>query len=188
MSSPSAAPELPLHAEVVREAESLQLGVDASELHGALCGYLCGGGRAGRRDWLTRLAIESDDGVVPATDAALDRLFRASQDQLGHPGMGFALLLPEDEAPVEERAESLLAWCRGFLGGFGLATGAEAPLSAEAAEALDDLSRIAASQLSYDEPEADETALTEIVEFVRVAAMLLYGDCHMEPREPGTLH
>lgn len=188
MPGPSTAPELPLYAEVASAAESLQLGVDASELHGALCGYLCGGGRAGRRDWLSRLAVDSAPGVVPAEDAALDGLFRASQGQLGDPGMGFALLLPEDEAPVDERAEALLAWCRGFLGGFGLATGAQAPLSAEAAEALDDISRIAASQLSYDEPEADETALTEIVEFVRVAAMLLHGDCHMEPREPGTLH
>jgi uncharacterized protein YgfB (UPF0149 family) len=78
---------------------------------------------------------------------------------------------------VDERAEALLGWCRGFLGGFGLSAGAEPALSPEAAEALEDLAKIAASRLSYDDPEGDEAALTEVAEFVRVAALLLHGDC-----------
>lgn len=186
------APDLPPHRDVARQIDAMALGVDASELHGALCGYLCGGGEAGRGDWLERLALESDTAQAPAEDSALDRLFLASRAQLADPDFGFALLLPDHEREVEPRAEGLLAWCRGFLGGFGLAAGPKPPLSPEAGEALEDLARLAQSRPSYEESDADETALTEIAEFVRVAALLLHGDCVLAPRQasqpPRSLH
>lgn len=180
-------PDLPPLDEVNDELAQLRLGVDAAELHGALCGFLSGGGQAARQDWLTPLALEAH-GVQPAPDGALDRLFRASQAQLADADMGFALLLPEEERGVDERAEALLAWCRGFLGGFGLAAGAEPPLTPDAREALEDLARIASSRLSYDDPEGDEVALTEVAEFVRVAALLLHGDCVGTAQARGRLH
>ena len=102
--------------------------------------------------------------------------------------LGFALLLPDEDSAVAERADALLGWCRGFLGGFGLSAGAEPPLSPEASEALDDMSKIAASRLSYDDPEGDEAALVEVAEFVRVAALLLYGDCVGLPQARRRLH
>jgi uncharacterized protein YgfB (UPF0149 family) len=61
-------------------------------------------------------------------------------------------------------------------------------LSAEAAEALQDIGRIAAAELSYDESESDEEALAEIVEFVRVAALLLHGDCAQAARRRQRAH
>lgn len=179
---------LPDYEDTASEADELELGVDVSELHGALCGFLCGGGQAGPRDWLVRLAVEPEGGAVPAPGRSLDRLYRASCEQLGDPGLGFELLLPDEESPVEGRAEALLGWCRGFLGGFGLATGKDAPLSEESREALEDLARIAGSQLSYEDEAADEDALIEVAEFVRVAAMLVYGDCNVAARGAGTLH
>ena len=112
-------PDLPSHAEVSVEIAGLQLGVDAAELHGSLCGFLSAGGVVGREDWLRRLELETEP-VLLAGDGALDRLYRASQAQLADPDLGFGLLLPEDDASVSERAEALLGWCRGFLGGFGL--------------------------------------------------------------------
>jgi uncharacterized protein YgfB (UPF0149 family) len=168
-------PELPPHDAVTSELARLQLGADASELHGSLCGFLSAHGDLSRRDWLQRLEVEPDPIELPP-DGVLDQLYFASRAQLGDPDLGFALLLPDDEQPVDERAEALLGWCRGFLGGFGLAGKRAEALSAEAREALEDLGKIAASQLSYDEPETDETALTEVSEFVRVATLLLHGD------------
>ena len=166
---------LPPHDAVTSELARLQLGADASELHGSLCGFLSAHGDLTRRDWLQRLEIEPDPIELPA-DGALEALYLASRAQLGDPDLGFALLLPDDEQPVEERAEALVGWCRGFLGGFGLSGKRAEALSAEAREALEDLGKIAASQLSYDEPESDEAALAEVSEFVRVAALLLHGD------------
>lgn len=187
-SSPRQPDLLPLHHEVQDDADALSLGADASELHGALCGYLCGGGQSSRLDWLTRLALEGDGGVSPQPDSALDKLYLSSCGQLGDPSLGFELLLPDDEDPIDERAEALLSWCRGFLGGFGLAAGADPAMGADAAEALEDISRIAASSVSFDEPDTDEDSLMEVSEFIRVAAMLLYGDSHIQARARGTLH
>lgn len=166
---------LPPHPQVQGEIDALQLAVDASELHGSLCGLLCGGARVGPRDWLQRLALEAD--AAPPEDGVLQQLFAGSVGQLDDPGMGFELLMPSDEAPMAQRGEALLGWCRGFLGGFGLAAGAAPPITPEASEALEDLARIAATQLSYEHAEADETALAEVSEFVRIAALLLHDDC-----------
>ena len=168
-------PELPLHEAVESEIARLQLGVDAAELHGSLCGFLCAGGELSKRDWLQRLELDPEAPTVPA-DGALDALYLATRAQLGDPDLGFALLLPDEARSVDERAEALLAWCRGFLGGFGLVPDSTKSLSPEAREAFEDLGKIAASNLSYDEPESDEQALTEVSEFVRVATLLLHGD------------
>jgi uncharacterized protein len=180
-------PDLPLHDEVASEIATLRLGVDAPELHGSLCGYVSAGGESGRADWVLRVIPEADE-VTLVADGALDRLYHASLAQLGDPDLGFALLLPHEDRPVAERAEALLGWCRGFLGGFGLASGPKPPLSAEAGEALEDLAKIAASSLSYDDPEGDEAAFVEVAEFVRVATLLLHGDCVDSPRERRRLH
>ena len=174
-------PLLPSHGELADELRGLEAGVEPSELHGSLCGYLAGGGKHDRKSWLG--LVMSDPMVSPpGADSPLDRLYTASTRQLESPDFEFELLLPPGERPVSERGDGLLAWSRGFLGGFGLAAGAEPPLSEEASEALADLARIAASDLSYEDPEADEEALEEVAEFVRVAVMLVHSDCVLGPR------
>jgi uncharacterized protein YgfB (UPF0149 family) len=179
--------DLPLHAEVAAEIADLKLGVDAAELHGALCGFLSAGGTPTRADWLRQLELETEP-VQLRDDGSLLRLLQASQSQLADPDLGFALLLPEEAAPIAERADALLGWCRGFLGGFGLVPGPRPELSPEASEALEDMGKIAASSLSYDDPDGDEVALVEVAEFVRVAALLLHSDCVDAPRQRRRLH
>lgn len=178
--------ELPTHPEVQGEIDRLQLSVDASELHGSLCGLLCAGARVGRGDWVRKLELEPAG--APAEDGALDRLYLGSIGQLDDPELGFELLVPGDDAAMLERGDALLGWCRGFLGGFGLAEGPRPALSPEAAEALEDLGRIASTELTCEEAEADETALAEVSEFIRIAALLLHGDCVHGPQAPRRLH
>jgi uncharacterized protein len=176
--------DLPFHAEVSAELATLKLGVDACELHGSLCGFISGGGRASRTDWLQRLALDGAAIDTPPADSVLEQLFDASLAQLDDDELGFELLMPDDDTPLGERADCLLAWCRGFLGGFGLASGSHPPLSPESAEALEDLGRIAGSALSYEDADTDEEALAEVSEFVRVAALLLHGDCNRRSESP----
>ena len=181
-------PDLPAYAELANELRRLQLGVDAAELHGSLCGYLSGGGPALERgDWLATILVDPDAIRVEA-DGPIDRVFQVTSQQLDAPDFGFDLLLPDGEQPVAERGEALLSWCRGFLGGFGLAAGATPPLSEESQDALTDMSRIAASELSYEDPESDEEALEEVSEFIRVAALLLHSDCVLAPRHRRSLN
>ncbi|HEY4555337.1 MAG TPA: UPF0149 family protein, partial [Lysobacter sp.] len=106
-----------------------------------------------------------------------DRLREATAAQLSDRSFEFELLLPESDAPLVERSGALFDWCRGFVGAFGLAAGQATTLSDESREALADLAKLAAAQPQEDGDEEDEEALVEIEEFVRVAALLLHGDC-----------
>jgi uncharacterized protein len=180
--------ELPDFAEISDQVDRLQLGIDAAELHGALCGYLSGGADAPVRSaWLAKVMADPDAlSVDPGSP--LDRMFVATGELLESPDFGFDLLLPNIDLPVVERGDALMSWCRGFLGGFGLSAGASPPLSEESKDALGDLARMAASDLSYDDPEADEQALEEVAEFVRVAVLLLHSDCVLAPRHRRSLN
>lgn len=176
-----------LDAAMVR----LQLGADASELHGSLCGFLAGGGMLGRQPLLAALQLEAGQAAPSAADQALlDRLVEQTDGELADPELGFEPVLPADDRPLAERAEALVEWCRGFLGGFGLAgADAHAKLSDEAQEMLRDLSTIASSSLDLGDEGEDEDALIEVQEFVRVGAMLLYTECQGARRQgDDTLH
>lgn len=159
----------------------LQAGVGAAELHGALAGYLCGGGRSSAERWGDALALDAVQEALAGGGIEADELrglHRDTSAALADVDDCFAPLLPDDEATLAQRADALVDWCRGFLGGVGLANPrARGELSAEAEEAIGDLGRIAASELSVDEDDADEEAYVEVLEFVRVAAMLLRDEC-----------
>jgi uncharacterized protein YgfB (UPF0149 family) len=80
----------------------------------------------------------------------------------------FEPLLPSAETPVDVRADALVEWCRGFLGGIGLAgTNQTHGLSPDCAEILRDFSTIAGSRFEYADSEEDESALAEVIEFIR---------------------
>jgi uncharacterized protein YgfB (UPF0149 family) len=49
-------------------------------------------------------------------------------------------------------------------------------LSPDANEVLADLGRIASSRFDYDDEEEDESALSEVLEFVRVGVLLLHTE------------
>ena len=174
-------PNLPTLPEVDDACRALALGTGASELHGALSGWLAGGGSAAGTGWLGALLV--DDGLAdPAGGSVLDRLRTATIAQLEDRDFGFALLLPGEDRGVAERSGALFDWCRGFLGAFGMAAGKDPPLSEEGREALADLARLAAASPQDEGDEEDEEALAEIEEFVRVATLLLHGDCALGPR------
>ncbi len=162
------------------------LAADPPELHGALCGWLSGGGED-TVNWPAR--VLADDGLAaPVAGSPLDELRTATAGQLEDRGFGFELLLPEIEDSLNARADALFEWCRGFLGGFGLAAGAHPPLSEEAEEALQDLARLAQAAPESSDDDEDEHALAEIEEFVRVAVLLLHGDCVLAPRHRQSLN
>ncbi len=177
---------LPPLTAVEADCRRLLLATAGSELHGAACGWLAGGG-AVTADWLGQVLVDADLARVES-GTALDTMWQASVSQIQDRSFGFALLLPDDEAGIAERSGALFDWCRGFLGAFGLAAGASPPLSDEGREALADIARLAAARPQDDGDEEDEAALSEIEEFVRVAVLLLHGDCAMGPSHRGRLN
>ncbi len=173
--------QLPVPEEVAAASRELGLAASAAELHGALCGWLAGGG-GDVPDWTARVMADPSL-AAPSPGSALDRLRTATAAQLEDGEFAFQLLLVDGEAGVRERAQALFDWCRGFLGAFGLAAGASPPLSEESSEALQDLARLAGARVEdIDEDEEDEDSLSELEEFVRVATLLMHGDCVLGPR------
>lgn len=180
------AQRLPPRQDIEHEVRAAGLGIDAVELHGALTGWLAGGGRDDTR-WIA--AVMADDSLAAETpDSALAQLRAATAAQLGGRDFELELLLPDEAEPLVVRSGALFAWCRGFLGGFGLAAGQEPPLSDESREALADIARFAAATAQEDGDEDDEDAMAELEEFVRVAALLLHGDCVLAPRHRQQFH
>jgi uncharacterized protein YgfB (UPF0149 family) len=85
--------------------------------------------------------------------------------------------MPPDEAPLRERAAAVYDWCRGFLFALGLAGVQERDLSDQTREVFRDFVDITRMDIEdLAEGEDNEDALTEIVEFLWVAAMLVYEE------------
>lgn len=175
------------HAELSDALSQLRLGMTASELHGALSGYLSSGAMPARQSWLTELSLqEVDQALGNAPERELfDRLYVECTADLEDPEMSFDLLLPEDDAPMTDRAIALVDWCRGFLGGLGLSgIDLEKGMSQDANEVLGDMARIAATRFDEESGgEEDEEAYTEVVEYVRVGVMLLHSELARVPDE-----
>ena len=177
---------LPSRDDVDEAARTLGLATTSSELQGALLGWLAGGGSADG-NWLA--AVMADPALPqPAADSPLQRLREHAVEQLDARNFALDLLVADEDASLAERSGSLFDWCRGFLGGFGLSAGANPPLSDEGREVLADIAKLAAAAPQDEGDEDDEAALVEIAEFIRVAALLLHGDCVLGPQHRRSMH
>lgn len=167
---------------------------DPSEAHGLLCGLLCADNAIGSEVWLKQIMSSAAEGRVLAREDrdTLLGLFASTSQQLDEPGLGFTLLLPDDETPLSVRADLLGHWCQGFMFGLGLGGVQGGPKTPdEVREFLDDLSAI--SQAGFDADEAgdeDELAYTEIIEYVRIGVLLVNEilQPHSAPTRPPRLH
>jgi uncharacterized protein YgfB (UPF0149 family) len=166
---------------------------DAAEAHGTLVGSLCSMD-CSLDDWLAEILPEG------RADERFAESFRAIFDStcgtLGGESLSFQPLLPSDDAPIGDRTSALGEWCQGFLYGLGTGSGLpDAPgLAGEAAEVVRDMTEITHVDVDpSDDPETNEAAYAELVEFVRVGVQLLYE--HLQPLRaplptgaPETLH
>ncbi|KRW61395.1 YecA/YgfB family protein [Pseudomonas sp. TTU2014-080ASC] len=150
--------------------------VSPAELHGLLLGRSCAGAGFDAEPWLQEatelLGSELQDNVRQA----LIGLQEMVKGELNSTDVTLVLLLPGDDAALAERTTALGQWCQGFLAGFGL-TARDSALSAEAMEVLQDLSAIAQIQDALDESEDGENDYMEVMEYLRVAPLLLFSEC-----------
>lgn len=124
--------------------------------------------------WLDHLFGAAAEHLEPWERGLLGRLFEDTREQLNDFGFGFQPLLPDDDQPLNERANALADWCRGFLLGFGYA-GQESQTPGACAEILRDFAEI--SRLDPDASgEAAEVAYAELTEYVRVGVQLVRGE------------
>ncbi len=176
--TPLPAPAAPDHDELERLLAPSALSCSAAEAHGIYCGLLASGANAPRERWLTELLPGGDgaatDADAPARRAALQALAAATDASLADIDQAFHPLLPADERPLRERATAVHSWARGLLYGLGIADLDQARLSAETREVFDDLMEVTRMDLNdLDDSSENEAALMEVLEFLRVAALLL---------------
>jgi hypothetical protein len=163
-------------ADVARALAAGASSVHAAEAHGCLCGALCLRPDYSLAEWLDEILPEPADGGDTAAPFAT--LFEESVGVLARPDMEFEPLLPDDELPLADRTAALAAWCQGFLYGFGASgTAARAKLPAAVTEVLQDLAQIChAGSVGTEEPEVEEEAYAELVEFLRAAVQIVYEE------------
>tara|TARA_B110000503_G_scaffold33303_1_gene54103 strand:+ start:11723 stop:12322 length:600 start_codon:yes stop_codon:yes gene_type:complete len=157
-----------------------------SELHGLLTGQLVAGVRADAEAWLAMVVAHLDVQALEDDDdkAELVVLYDMALEQLTAADFGFQLLLPEDDMELAGRTESLGAWCSGFLSGFGLGFDrSKQKLSNEITDSMEDLASIAQATFDADDEEqkseSAETSYMELVEYVRLAAMMVFAEFNL---------
>ncbi len=151
------------------------VGMTPAEMHGLISGILCGGNQD--RSWQTLVHDLTNEGMAFSQTLAqpLQQLYQGILGALEDDDFLFQLFLPDDDSTVFDRADALAGWVNHFLLGLGVTQPKLDKVTGEAGEAIDDLRTIA--QLGYDEDEDQEEleqSLEEVIEYVRVAALL----CH----------
>jgi uncharacterized protein YgfB (UPF0149 family) len=156
-----------------------------AELHGALCGVLCAGGPEAARRWLDQCLSECD--LAAGDDEEFRAPFHALHLQSWHAlvaaGMEFAPVLPDEDAPLPDRVQTLASWCHGFVTGLGLG-GLEldddpADNRAEVREVIRDFIEISKAGIDADidvDPDQAEFSFVELSEFVRVGVQIVFEE------------
>ena len=101
--------------DVLAAAGSL---ADAAEAHGSLCGALCSMSPYKMQDWINEV-LPDGASLSDESAAMLERVFAVTTASFGEQGMEFEPLLPDDDQPLNGRANALALWCTGFLYGLG---------------------------------------------------------------------
>jgi len=156
-----------------------ELSPSAAEAHGILCAMMCAGGPEAEELWIAELLAGADDADLLTRECrrSLQDLAERTRGEIASTQIGFTPLLPDESAPLVERAVGLYDWSRGFLYGLGLSGMDASRLSEETREAFDDLASLTRLELGdLEDSEDNERALMELAEFVRVAAALVYEE------------
>jgi uncharacterized protein YgfB (UPF0149 family) len=158
---------------VLRAARALP---EPAEAHGTLAGALCSSRDYGLMEWLREILPDDSPDEAALRSPVLQNVYDSMVRTLAGTEAEFAPLLPDDEAPLKDRADALSLWCQGFLYGLGSGNTADpAVVSTEAAELIRDLTEITHVGVEADEQnEENEVAYTEVLEFVRVGVQLLF--------------
>lgn len=156
-----------------------------AEIHGSLCGLLCLLGETYTAPWFSEVLEGVAEDAAGRSEAlsVLGALGEATCEALEQGDMSFRLLLPDDEAALEQRAEALAHWCQGF--NHGLAAGGEIGRARAAlddgvtGEVIRDFSELSRMAFTGDDSEAEgEAAYAELLEYVRVSVQLVFEELH----------
>lgn len=176
---------LPDYSELSQTLSQAALKLNPAQAHGLMCGVLCGSQNSDIAWDKWAAGDQSADGI-----AALQALYEVTARQLSEFSFDFQLMLPPDGSDIAWRAEALTLWCQGFLTGLKMADIAIVGRKpSDVTEAISDMIEVA--KMDYEEAisnEEDEIAYVELVEYVRLSAVLIYQDAHEERAKSKNVH
>jgi len=140
-------------------------------------------GAAGGPDWIGLVLRENDSSDSSHGDGLvlLDELYSETYRQLADRQSEFAPLLPGESDTASAITTALAEWCEGFLHGLVSDVKGEELKEKLAAEPLSDiikdmLEMTRAAADDEDDDDENEEALTELIEYLRVATQLVYEE------------
>lgn len=158
-----------------------------SFVQGMLVGQICGVRGLTEAQWIKALVQEGEIGAIKETFLlSLHQLYQQTLAGLDSAECDFEIMLPDDDTPLAIRAQHLAGWCEGFLYGMGL--GGKATFSAEVQELLRDFSEISMLEIAEEEQADVEDDLIELVEFVRMGALMMHEECNPIAAKPIDTH
>jgi len=161
--------------------------LEATELHGLLSGFACGGLTEPNPAWMSLLLATSSTNRRVELEGCVRALFSAIYQQLSSFGFDFDVLLPSEESePGLLRLRALSKWSENFMLGLSVADAVtdayknkfnamQLPSVKDAKKDIQDISRIYQQALESGE-DFDDDAFTTLLEHVRVVAMLIFTE------------
>lgn len=162
---------------------------EAAESHGILCGLLCIKGALTPEEWISYLVEDPLDGanmLVQESVALLKNLYDYTVEQIDGGEYDLVLVLPDDDTDVQMRIENLSLWCQGFLVGLSIGglTDLE-DLPEDSREVAMDIVEISQAGMDPDEEsDPNESAYAEVVEYVRMGVLVIYGEMNPPQEVP----
>lgn len=156
---------------------------DAAQAHGLLSSKLAVGGIVGGQEWLQLVqeTVDPQNALAKDSSELLMGLIQATYTSLSERQSAFAPLLPDGGESAARRIEGLAHWSEGYLHGLVSADHGEAQRKRLAEEPIADVIKdmLEITRAGCDEDadaESEEAAYVELVEYLRVAAQLVYEE------------
>lgn len=150
----------------------------AAEMHGMLSGIVASAEPMPAKEWQGLLADLANENQVfsESLKGLLCEVNDSIRTELADLNLGFQLLLPGDEEPLNERLKALTDWVQSFLVGFGVNQQNLSQASDELREAIQDMAEIARLSDDVDADEEGERAFYEVTEYVRITAIMCFNE------------
>ena len=163
---------------LTRELEREDMLLSAAEMHGMVTGLVASAAPLKTSEWQGLLADLANEGQAFSASMKylLSDLNTLVQEELADPELGFQLLLPDEDEPLNERLKALTAWVQSFLVGFGVNHQNLVHASDDLREAIQDMAEIARLSDDVDANEEGERAFFEVTEYVRITAIMCFSE------------
>ncbi len=157
-----------------------------AEIHGILTGLISAGFTFEEDSYLAMITdlLHNGEALPDAVNNTIKVLYNELWQNIVDDNYSFEPLLPDDDDCLAERSNALCAWAQGFTLGFGLQQKNSRDLPSDIQEILTDFIEIANLSDEIDDDETNERAFYEVVEYVRISALLCFSEFGIAPEKP----